>query len=275
MDNRVGWDELPGELRGAVEARAGTVYSAQQAGTGLGSPAAFVVATARSGPLFFKGVRTEDPEGVRAMRTEERINNAVAGVSPSVRYSFTAAGWYCLAFAYIDGRHVDLAPGTQDLGALAFVINAMRRLTVDDAYVARTGLEIPRLADRLRGFLTEREAGLLDGPHLLHTDTKPHHILITRHGGNAHVVDWAMPALGPAWVDAANTAVRLMECGQPPATALAWLDGIDAWRAADPEAVKAYVRATCRQWSARVGEAGAQPGNSRFSALLRRPRPAA
>ncbi|MFI0940268.1 phosphotransferase [Streptomyces sp. NPDC021020] len=275
MDNRVGWDELPDELRGAVEARAGKVYSAQQVGAGLNSPAAFVVATARSGPLFFKGVRTEDPEGMRAMRTEERINNAVAGVSPSVRYSFTAAGWYCLAFAYLDGRHVDLTPGTQDLGALAFVINTMRRLAVDDAYVARTGLEIPRLADRLRGFLTEREAGLLDGPHLLHTDTNPHNILITRHGGNAHVVDWAMPALGPAWVDAANTAVRLMESGQPPTAALTWLDTTDAWRAAAPEAVAAYVQATCRQWSARVGETAARPNNARFSALLPHPRPAA
>ncbi|MEU6059433.1 phosphotransferase [Streptomyces sp. NPDC047097] len=271
MSERVAWEELPTELRTAVEEHTGKVLSAEQVSKGLNSPAAFIITTAGNGRLFFKGVRLDDPEGVMATRAEESLNRTVAGVSPWIRHRFEMAGWYCLAFIHVDGRHVDFSPGTKDLGPVAFTLNWMaRRFTV--LSLARADYRPPMLAERFTGFLSEKEAVLLDGTNILHTDTNPHNVMVPGIGNNVYVVDWAMPAVGPAWVDMANTAVRLMEADQPDEDALAWLGGFDAWKTADPRAVKAYVDATCRQWSARVGEQAASHSNRRFSVLLEYPR---
>ncbi|MYV66949.1 phosphotransferase [Streptomyces sp. SID2131] len=268
MEDRVDWEQLPAELRNEVEGRAGKVRAAERVSTGLNSPAAFVITTARKGRLFFKGIRLDDPDSAEAMRTEEGVNATVAGVSPAIRHSFNVAGWHCLAFVHIDGRHIDLSPGTKDLDALAFVLNRMQRFTGDDRNLRNANLAIPRLVDRFTGFLNDGDADLLSGSSLLHTDTNPHNIMIGTPGGDAYVVDWAMPAFGPAWVDMANTAVRLMEEGQPAADAVAWLNAFPAWQAADPKAVEAYVGATCRQWAARIGEKDAKSSNDRFRQLV-------
>ncbi|AQW52490.1 MULTISPECIES: phosphotransferase [Streptomyces] len=261
MIERVTWDDLPVELRSAVETRTGEVSATAEVQDGLNCSVALILDTAYDGRLFFKGVRETDEPGTAALRCEERINRAVGGISPTVRYRFDAGGWSALAFVYVDGRHADLGPGSNDLDAVAFIMKRMQDLKIPD-------FPIPQFADRLRKFLEPDEAEALAGNHLLHTDTNPHNLLIGNTGGEAYVVDWAMPAIGPAWVDPANTAVRLMECGQPPGDALAWLRGFASWRRASEHAVGAFVSATCRHWAATVGARSAEPSNERFRHLL-------
>ncbi|WP_372406161.1 phosphotransferase [Streptomyces luteireticuli] len=234
----------------------------------LNCSAALALTTGRSGRLFFKGAREADGEAVTALGREARINATVQGVSPIVRHRFRIGGWSCLAFAHIAGRHADLGPGTDDLASVGSVLRRMQALS-ESAFPA------PPLADRYVPYLLPGEAERLSGTGLLHTDTNPHNILISDGDGTAYVVDWARAATGPAWVDPACTAVRLMECGQAPADALAWLDGFASWRTADPRSVEAFVNVTCRRWTARVGERGAEQSNTRFRHLLSYPRESA
>ncbi|MEC4017552.1 phosphotransferase [Streptomyces sp. H27-D2] len=115
---------------------------------------------------------------------------------------------------------------------------------------------------------TPRERNPLNGSHLLHTDANPHNVMIGSPDGDAYAVDWAMPAIGPAWVDAAYLATWLLSYGQSPADALGWLSGFTSWRQADPTAVETFVNATCRHWTATVGEKDAERSNARFRHLL-------
>ncbi|WP_432589921.1 phosphotransferase [Streptomyces sp. HD1123-B1] len=262
MIERVEWEHLPVELRTAVEARTGPVVAAETVAEGLNCAAALILTTRRSRTLFLKAVRHSDTDGIAGLRCEEQINETVGGISPTIRHRFDAGGWLALAFVYVPGRHADLGPGSKDLDAVTFALKRMQHMRPP------TDFSIPPLTDRLKDFLEPGEAELLAGDCLLHTDTNPHNILIHTHGGEAYVVDWAMPATGPAWVDAAYTAVRLMECDQSPTDALAWLDGIVSWRQADERAVEAFVMATCRHWVAAVGEKDAEPSNRRFRYLL-------
>ncbi|MFD8934675.1 phosphotransferase family protein [Streptomyces sp. NPDC059578] len=260
MTERVEWDELPAELRDAVEARTGPVIGTETVTSGFNCSVALKVRTREDDTLFLKGVRTSDTVAVAGLRCEERVNSLVGGISPSIRHGFEAAGWRCLAFAHVDGRHVDYGPGTGDLEALARTARRMHQ-------VRTPAFSLPQLADGFAGHLRPGEADALHGTHLLHTDTNPHNVLIDR-AGDAYVVDWAMPALGPVWVDAVYLAVWLMAYGQPPEDAVAWLNGFDVWRQADRRAVETFVDVTCRHWTDRAGEKDAEPRNADFRRLL-------
>ncbi|MFF2021294.1 phosphotransferase [Streptomyces sp. NPDC058171] len=260
MPERFHWDQLPAELRAVVEGRTGGVTGIAPVGEGLNCSLAVVIRTRDDGPLFLKGVRTFDPAGLDGLRHEERVNELVRGVGPAIRYRFESDGWRCLAFTHVEGRHVDYEPGTGDLDALTRTARRMYELPAPR-------VALPRLADRFAAHLRPGEADALRGAHLLHTDTNPHNVLMGA-SGDAYVVDWAMPALGPAWVDAAYLATWLMTYGHAPEDALAWLVGLPHWREAERTAVEAFVNVTCRSWTAQVGEEDAVLGNAHFRHLL-------
>ncbi|MEW1611967.1 MULTISPECIES: phosphotransferase [unclassified Streptomyces] len=270
MFERLRWEELPAELRNAIESDTGEVTESQVIAEGLNCSVALMIRTQKHGPLFLKGVR-EGTAGVYALRQEEQVNTVLDGISAQLRYRFRLAGWFCLTFGYVDnGRHADMTPGSTDLDGIEFVLNWMQQLTFSNPLpYGRFPFIVPPLADRFEGFIDADETRALKGNNLLHTDTHPHNILMYGPRQNrACVVDWAMPAIGPAWVDPACTAVRLMEFGHSPAAALKWLAGFTSWQYADPESVKAFVNATCRQWTARVGEKDARYSNGNYECLL-------
>ncbi|MGW6600249.1 phosphotransferase [Streptomyces sp. NPDC055036] len=272
MSERVNWEELPSELRDAVEARTGPVLASDHVAEGLNCSLALIVHTRNNGPLFLKGVRTSDDAGMAGLRCEDQINETVTGIGPGVRYRFELGGWFCLAFIYVEGRHADLSPGTEDMSAVTFTMQKMQQLVFSESLpFDRFTFSAPQFAERFVKFLNPGEAEALKGLNLLHTDTNPHNIMIGKHGGHAYVVDWAMPAMGPAWVDPAYMATWLMSYGQTPSDALAWLSGFTSWRQADPKAVEAFVNVTCRHWTATIGEKDAESSNARFRHLLNLP----
>lgn len=261
MTRHVQWAELPPSLRALIEAETGTVTRTEEVAEGLNCFLALVIHTG-GGPLFLKGVRTSSHAEHAQLTREQQVNPLVSGLGlcPEIRHAWSGAGWHCLAFVYVPGVHPALSPGSPDVDAVAA---ALRRLQHTQA----PPLAVPPLTERYADQLLPGEAALLTGPYLLHTDTNPHNFLIS-DDGTAHVIDWAMPASGPAWVDAAYTAVRLMECGHTGEQARAWLAGFASWRDAEPKAVETFVDVVCRHWTATVGDHDARPSNARFLSLI-------
>ncbi|GAA0449655.1 phosphotransferase [Streptomyces sp. NPDC046215] len=256
---RTGWHGLPRPVRAAVEARTGPVVAAHPIPHGLTCATAASLTTAQ-GTVFVKGVPLDHAEAREGQRWEAAINRYVRGVGPGLRWRVVAGGWELLGFEHIDGRHADLSPGSTDLPLVADAL-----LAAQDLPSPRT-VTVPRFEDRWARFLAAGTRELLRGEALLHTDTNPHNLMVTDR--RAYLVDWATPALGPAWVDVAYTAVRLMEADCPRAEVLAWAARFPSWASARPEALAAFVAAHCRRWEATVGAAAARPSNARFAALL-------
>ncbi|MFE6780522.1 phosphotransferase [Streptomyces sp. NPDC057702] len=263
MTERVRWADLPAALRRVIEERTGRVVRTEEVPEGLNCSLALALDTRCGESLFLKGVRMTSHADRAGLLREQQVNSLVSelGVGPGILHSFEYGGWHCLAFAYVRGAHADLGPGSRDLAAVASTLQRVQQ-------APPPRFPLPRLADRFAEHLLPGEAEALAGEHLLHTDTNPHNLLIEEATGAAYVVDWAMPALGPAWVDAAYTAVRLMECGHTPRAARAWLAAFAAWRAAEPTAVEVLVNVVCRHWIATVGPRDAEPSNARFRSLL-------
>ncbi|KAA6223666.1 aminoglycoside phosphotransferase [Streptomyces albofaciens JCM 4342] len=254
--SRTGWWELPAGVWAAVEERTGPVAGARDVADGLTCSTAAVLTTA-SGPVFMKGVPAGDARGRAAQAMEAAVNAAVLGVGPRLLWRVVAGGWDLLGFEYVEGRHADLSTGSADLALVAGVLRA--------AQAVRAPEGVPSFADRFAEVLPPGQLELLRGDSLLHTDTNPHNLLVG--DGRAWLVDWAMPAAGPAWVDVAYTTVRLMEADCPPGEALEWAAQFPAWAAADPRAVGAFVAGACRLWERQVGARDARPSNGRFTVL--------
>ncbi len=262
MEPHVAWGDLPTGVRQAVQTRIGEVISAETVTEGITCRAALILTTSRH-QLFVKGVPADDFSSLGAQLAEVAINNAVQRVSPAVHWETIADKWHLIAFEYVDGRHADLSPGSADLRTVAHLLKRAQTCRVPE------GHRVPPLTARYRPFLRPGDAEALAGTALLHTDTNPHNLLITERRG--YLVDWAMSALGPSWVDPAQTAVRLMESGGTPAQARAWLSGFPDWERAPWDARARFIELVCRDWSAKLGEKDAEPGNARFRSLLTSP----
>ncbi|MEV5592203.1 phosphotransferase [Streptomyces sp. NPDC052496] len=254
--SRSGWWELSAGVWAAVEERMGPVTGAWDVADGLTCSTAAVLST-EAGHVFMKGVPAGDARGRAAQAMEAVVNAAVCGVGPRLLWQVTAGGWDLLGFEYVEGRHADLAAGSADLVLVADVLRA--------AQAARAPEGLPSFADRFADVLPPEQLGLLRGDVLLHTDTNPHNLLVGCD--RAWLVDWAMPAAGPAWVDVAYTTVRLMEADCPAGEALEWAAQFPSWEAADPRAVQALVTGTCRLWERQVGVRDARHSNARYAAL--------
>lgn len=254
---RSDWAGLPETVRAAVESHTGPVTAVAPIADGLTCSMAAALTTA-SGRVFVKGVPVGDV-AVAMQDQEVAVNPLVLAAGPRLVWRVAAGGWDVLGFDYVPGRHADLSrpEGRRLVGeALA----AVQRVP------APSGL--PQLATRFAGFLDPGQFDLLRGDALLHTDTNPHNLLVG--DGRAWIVDWAMPAAGPAWVDVALTAVRLLEADCSADVALGWAAGFPSWREADPRAVWALVEGSCRSWERVVGCDRAVSSNRRFRTLLAR-----
>ncbi|MFF4188187.1 aminoglycoside phosphotransferase [Streptomyces sp. NPDC001691] len=206
-------------------------------GANCGFAALLTLADGQS--VFVKG----QPDGgpLDEFDREEQVSRALPRCAPRVLWRLYAGGWHVMAFEGIDGERAAYEPDSVELG---LVVKALTEVGLCVAPRVR----LMTVWDRWGYYCDPADRAHLSGLHLLHTDPAPQNLLIDDAG--AHLVDWAWPALGPGWVDAALWGVRLMsDGGHRPEQAHRWVSQVPAWSSAAPEALRVFTRAEAASWS--------------------------
>ncbi len=245
MNTRLDWQDLPANVREAVEEHAGPVVGAESASVGRNSAFAATLTT-QEGLVFCKGGRSEGAQAVMH-RNEAAVNPFLpADLAPPLLWRVEQDGWLLLGFHHVAGQHADLSPGSPDLPLVA---EAVRKIG------AITPPEVPRrsIADHWdmalgAGTVSDwaaRAPQHMRGSNLIHSDLNPLNILIA---DAAHVVDWAWWRTGAAWIDPAFAVVRLVAEGHEPAQAEEWATQFDGFREAPSEAITAFAASLVCLW---------------------------
>lgn len=231
---RLAWASLPPTARSAVQERTGPVLTAQDVSTGANSGLAVKLHT-RTGPVFVKGIPLDSPQCHHQQR-EADINPFLPPSAPRLLWHVQDGGWDLLGFELIEGRTADFSPDSPDL---PLVVDALAELAATPC--PDSGLKT--VPDRWGTYATDPE--LFAGDTLLHTDMAPHNLLVA---DRAHLIDWAWPTRGAAWVDPAVWAVRLIDAGHIPEQAEAWAAKTGTWNEAPPTALTSFARANALLW---------------------------
>jgi aminoglycoside phosphotransferase (APT) family kinase protein len=268
---RPDWTELPDTVRADVEALTGSpVTSATTQTGGFSSGLATRLQLADGTRLFLKGIPTDHPLCGR-YQEEAAINQALPATVPvpRLRRAWESGGWWLMAFDDIDGRHPQLAPGSQDTArALALLDQLPATVTpspITDApafveavgeefcgwqYLADTGADLDSWSARHLEQLAAAEHdwhSCGDGTTLLHADLRPDNMLLATTG--AVVIDWAYLHQGAAWADPALFLPHLIRAGHTPEQAEALMDkSVTAWASAPKEAITSFAIALTGYW---------------------------
>lgn len=260
---RIHWPQLPSRPRAAVEVLTGPVLSATTAALGENSAVATILDTEER-RVFVKGLPT-DHRGVVAQQREAAINPHVRAVSPALLWRIEIDGWDLLCFEYIEGRSADYTPGSADLPQVAATMSRLAALPCPDlppAYFRPAEL-------RWAGEVDEPERQRLFGNTILHTDYNPSNVLVGADG-SAHIVDWAWPTRGAAWIDPACLVLRLIAHGHSPAGAEEVVQGCPAWVDADGATIDFFVSLLTSLWDEIARDQPGEPWKQRISTSAHR-----
>ncbi len=264
---RIGWSDLPQDVRDAVESMLGdTVVEAVSQAGGFSPGTADRVRTANGRRAFVKAVSpTQNARSTELNRREAAITAALPESVPAPRLlgCYDNGEWVALVMQDIEGRH-PATPWTA--GELARVL-----ATLDGLAVALTPSPVPglpaaadSLADRFAGWhrvsadppaelerwvrqrlgelcaLADRAVVALAGDALVHTDMRADNLLVGLDGA-VTVVDWPRGCLGPPWLDSLMLLINVRQFGGHDPRAL--LTERIAATGADPDHVAAVLAA--------------------------------
>lgn len=230
--------DLPAEARQAIADKTGLVHAARTAEGGLNSGIATFLDT-DSGTLFVKGIPVDHTQAP-AQRREAAINPHLPRACPRMYWHLEAGGWDLLGYEVIAGRHADYSPGSPDLRLVAAAVAELQDIT------APNDIAIKAAEQRWAAYAPPGSVSLFAGDTLLHTDLAPHNVLVDER---AHIIDWAWPTRGAAWIDPAVLILRLLEAGHSLEAADEVAGHFPSWRTASMEAVEAFTAANAALWA--------------------------
>jgi hypothetical protein len=275
------WQDLPATLRDGLADLLGQIAAADVQGGGFTPGLAARLQLAGGQRLFTKGIPADHP-----LAGKYRDEAATTGLlppatpAPRLRWSGNVAGWVVLVLDDLDARHADLSPGSPDvprvIATIAGLADTLTPSPAADAPAAEVDLAEfvhgwRELAETPPADLNEWEHRHLDnlaeletrwltaaaGNTLIHGDINASNLLINDAG--VHLIDWAQPARGAAWLDIADLIPQLILAGHTPQDAEATLTDVPAWRSTDPETITSYATAFAGYW-ARSSRQPAPPG---------------
>jgi aminoglycoside phosphotransferase (APT) family kinase protein len=267
---RIAWEELPEQVRVAIEGWLGSaVVSAttQPGGFSPGVASRLVAADGRR--VFVKAVSASpNRDAPRFHRREARIAAALPADAPVPRLLWTfdegGDGWVVLVFEDVEGHHPETPWRPEELDR---VVEALETLSIsltpspvgedvagsivswlqqhgqgwnrmmEDPLPGRDEWSIRHAVElaRLEGQAPEAARGNT----LLHFDTRADNLLLT--ADRVYVVDWPHARLGQPWVDLVGFAPSVAMQGGPPPEELLMRHA--SARAADPAAITAFIAA--------------------------------
>lgn len=247
MNIRLGWHELPGPVRSAVEAILGSpVVSARSQSGGYSPGSADRLLTEAGDRFFVKAVGSEpNPDSPGRHRREARVMELLPGHLPVPKLEgvYDDGDWVAVVLADVEGRHPRLS-GTE----LHRVLDAVDTIAAAPLPAAALAA-LPSLPDEVRSIfdgwkrlrstpfaglepwaaanhaalesLAAGGADALQGNHLVHVDLRADNILLTGDDG-AVIVDWPWAARGAPWFDALTVLIdaRVSDPGCDPEAAL-------------------------------------------------------
>ncbi|MDT4995279.1 MAG: hypothetical protein QOH97_5171 [Actinoplanes sp.] len=245
---RIGWRDLPGGVRSAVEQIIGDeVVSAVSQVGGFSPGTADRVVTRSGGRAFVKAVSpAQNDTSVRLARQEATVVAALpAGVpAPRLLGRHDDGYWTVLIFEDVEGRNPRTPWVDRELAA---AVAALRELARAATPAPLTGL--PAAAEVLRPLLAgwrnlaARPPADLDpwvlahlgalraaadrallavrtGETLVHLDVRADNLLV-RPDGTIVLVDWPHACIGPAWLDSVLLGLNVIVHGGAPGPAFA------------------------------------------------------
>jgi hypothetical protein len=233
---KASWESLTPRTLDAIEAQMGTILGVEMLTGGFNSEITAIIRTTAGDRVFVKGLRCDHPR-VWTQDREALVNPHVTPIAPRLRWHIEAGGWNLLGFDHIDARPADYSPGSTDLATITDTLCRLGHLHCPG------GLPLKRAESRWAHYSDTPE--LFAGDALLHTDWNPTNVLV---GDTAHLVDWAWPTYGAAWIDPACWVVWLVAEGHTPTEAESVVADVPAWAAAPTAGLDAIAGAQARMW---------------------------
>ncbi|MFC4859038.1 phosphotransferase [Actinophytocola glycyrrhizae] len=249
---RIGWRDLPGSVRHAVEEILGApVTDAVSQAGGFSPGTADRVRTADGGRAFVKAVGAVLNEHSPRLHRQEAVVTAalpLAAPTPKLLGVHDDGDWVALVLTDVDGRHPswdDPAHVTAVRATLADLARVLTPCPIPDAPATRDLLapdfagwhrlrddppaELdPWVAGHLGDLCRRADHGLaaLAGDTLTHTDLRADNLLIG-DDGTVTVVDWPWGARGPRWLDTLLLLLNIRLYGGDPDLATVDADRAD------------------------------------------------
>lgn len=185
---------------------------------------------------FVKGVRHDGPQ-YRTWLNEMSVNRIVSHISPKLKWTTAGKNWSLLGLDYIDGRHVNYAPGTDDTVPVVFLLLDLQDMACPDINIDTAEKRWYRYTDTPE---------LFAGDNLVHTDWSPGNVRIVN--GVGKLTNWSNPVRGADWLDPACCAVRLIAAGHLPHSAEKWMSAIRSWKSAPRKSLDEFARVQAAVW---------------------------